>query len=351
MRQDHERLVTELEDLSAINQDVTARQSSTSPTSTQPLDEGVHALVDAARMYYEQELSQQEIASKLGKSRPTISRMLAEARRVGIVQIDIHVPEERSPTLERALQDRFGLSDVRVQLLPKGDASPADTLGQAAATYLQAIMRDGMTVGVSNGRTLAATAKYLRPERSLQLSIVQIIGALGDDNPRIDGPDIARSLADAYDADCRFLHVPLLVESVAVKQTLVRDRNISQTLRMGAAADVALLGVGTLDTADRSPIFDGFLSASEMAQLRDADAVGHVCGEFYTRSGERAPVDINDRTIAIGLSALRKIPTVIAVAGGATKAEAILGAIRGGYFNTLITDDRAAIRMLGMEAM
>ena len=327
-----------------------AEDSSTSATDPHAIEEGVHGLVDVARMYYEQELSQQEIASRLGKSRPTISRMLSEARRVGIVRIDVCAPEERSPSLERSLTDRFGLHEVQVQVLKRGDVDPADTLGQAAASYLQAIMRDGLTVGVSNGRALAATARYLRPERSLQLTVVQIIGALGNDNPRIDGPDIARSLADAYDTDCRFLHVPLLVESTEVKQTLLRDRNISQTLRMGAHADVAIVGVGTLDPADRSPIFEGFLSATEIAQLRSAGAVGHVCGEFYTKTGDRARVDINERTIAIGLNALRKIPTVLAVAGGASKAEAILGAIRGRYFNTLITDDGAAVRMLEMDA-
>ena len=118
---------------------------------------------------------------------------------------------------------------------------------------------------------------------------------------------------------------------------------------MGADADIALVGVGTLDPDDRSPIFEGYLSAEEIESIFEAGAIGHVCGEFYTAAGERAAVDINDRTIAIGLDALRKIPTVIAVAGGATKAPAILGALRGGYLNTLITDDRAAVRMLEME--
>lgn len=313
------------------------------------VDDAVQELVTVARMYYEDELSQQEIAHLLHKSRPTISRMLKAARSQGIVTIDIRAPADRSRSLELALQERFGLNVVRVLLMPKGELDSTDRLGRAAANYLQLILRDGLTVGVSNGRTLAATARYLRPERSLQLSVVQIIGALGNENPRIDGPDIARSLADAYDTDCRYLHVPLLVESVSVKETLIRDRNISQTLRMGADADVALVGLGSLDPQDRSPIFDGFLLPSDIAGIQKAGAVGHCCGEFYTLEGQLAPIDINSRTIAIGLGALRKIPTTIAVAGGATKAASIIGAIRGGFINTLITDDRAAVRILEME--
>lgn len=45
---------------------------------------------------------------------------------------------------------------------------------------------------------------------------------------------------------------------------------------------------------------------------------------------------------SIELEQLRKVPKVIVVAGGAEKAEAILGALRGGYVDILITDEAAA---------
>jgi deoxyribonucleoside regulator len=313
------------------------------------VDESTQELVTVARLYYEDELSQQEIAVRLKKSRPTVSRMLKAARSQGIVSIDIRAPYDRSRALEHALQERFDLTAVRVVVMPRGELDSTDRLGRAAASYLQHVLRDGLTVGVSNGRTLAASARYLRPEQALQLRIVQIIGALGTENPRIDGPDIARSLADAYDTDCRFLHVPLLVESVQVKETLLRVRNIAQTLKLGAEADIALIGIGALDSEQLSPIFDGFLTANDLERLREAGAIGHVCGEFYRADGTRAAVDINDRTIGIGLDALRAIPTVIAIAGGASKARSIAGAARGRLLNSLITDDRAAVRMLEME--
>ena len=316
--------------------------------AAQSSEEQTHALVAAARMYYEQELSQDEIAARLGKSRPTVSRMLTAARRQGIVHIDIRVPLERSVPLERALQERFKLKDARVVLAPSGDPDSADHLGRAAAAYLESTLRDGMTLGVSNGRSLAAAARFLQPENAVQISVVQILGALGHDNPAIDSPDVARAFGVAYDAPCRYLHLPLLVESAAIKQTLLRGHNISQTLRMGAGADVVLVGVGTLDPTNRSPIFEGLITQKEITRVRQAGAIGHICGEFYTATGARADVDINERIISIGLSAVKMVSTVVAVAGGASKAAAVVAGIRGGYFNTLITDDRAAERMLRM---
>jgi DNA-binding transcriptional regulator LsrR (DeoR family) len=299
-------------------------------------------------MYYEQDMSQEEIARTLGKSRPTISRMLAAAREQGIVHIDIRVPLDRAENLERALTERFGLSDCRVVVAPRGEAGSVDHLGRVAADYLQLILQDGMTLGVSNGRTLASTAKYLAPKRALHLDVVQIIGALGNEDSAIDGPDIARALAAAYEARCRYLHVPLLVDDARMRNMLLRDRRVSEVLQAGAAADVVLVGVGTQDSRDRSPLFKGFLTEDEIAAIRQAGGVGHICGEHYSAAGDRLSIDVNDRTVGIGLAALANVPRVIAVAGGAVKAPAIAAGVAGGYLDTLITDDRAAARMLQM---
>ena len=127
-------------------------------------DEQVHALVRAARMYYEENLPQDEIAGGLNKSRPTVSRMLAAARERGIVHIEIKVPLDRVEDLEQALVERFGLTECRVVAAPSGVSGSVDHLGRAAADYLQLILQDGMTLGVSYGRALAATAKYLEPK-------------------------------------------------------------------------------------------------------------------------------------------------------------------------------------------
>lgn len=305
-----------------------------------------HALVRAARMYYEQDMSQEAIARELGKSRPTISRMLAAAREQGIVHIDIRVPFDRSEPMERALSERFGLADCRVVMAPRGEVGSVDHLGHAAAEYLQLVLRDGMTLGVSNGRTLASTAKYLEPKRALHLDVVQIIGALGSEDAAIDGPNIARALAAAYDARCRYLHVPLLVDDARTRDMLLRDRRVSEVLQMGTEADVALIGVGTQDPRDRSPLFNGFLTDQDVTAIREAGGVGHICAEHYSAAGERLSISFNDRIMSIGLGALKEIPRVIAVAGGVTKAPAIAAGISGGYIDTLITDDAAAARML-----
>jgi DNA-binding transcriptional regulator LsrR (DeoR family) len=303
------------------------------------------ALVQAARMYYEQDLSQSQIAERMGRSRPTVSRLLATARDQGIVRIEIRVPQERNESLERALVRRLGLVDCRVMAASGGAQSVDESLGRGAAAYLKALLQDGMTVGISSGRSLAATARFLEPNHSVHLEVVQIIGALTTDDATIDTPDIARALASAYDARCRYLHVPLMMDSVQARDMLVRDRNVAATLQLAAHADVVVVGIGTLNR-DRGPLLEGLLSPKEVAAISAAGGVGHICGEHYDLAGKRLDIDINDRVVGIGLGALRRIPRGVAVAGGTMKAPAIIGAVRGRYFDTLITDERAANAIL-----
>ncbi|MDR1824671.1 MAG: sugar-binding transcriptional regulator [Bifidobacteriaceae bacterium] len=313
---------------------------------TRAQEDQLQSLVQAARLYYEENLSQEQIAGRLGKSRPTVSRMLAAAKEQGIVRIEIRVPMQRMEALERALVRRLGLVDCRVVVAPRGDPGSVEHLGRAAAGYLQVLLQDGMTVGVSQGRALAATAKYLEPNRAQHLEVVQIIGAMAAENLNTDSPGIARALAKAYEATCRYLHVPLVVDDAHTRDVLMRDRSLAQILQLATRADVALIGIGTLDPRDRSPLFDGLLSGKEASAIRAAGGVGHICGEHFDAQGRRLDIDINNRVVGIGLGALRRIPRVVAMAGGAAKAQAMVAAARGGFYDTLITDDKAAARIL-----
>ncbi len=96
----------------------------------------------------------------------------------------------------------------------------------------------------------------------------------------------------------------------------------------------------------------GYFSVRELAALRERGAVGDVCTRPYTRDG--LPVDeaLQRRIVAVEFEDLRRIPTVVAVAGGLEKAEAILGLLRGDLVDVLVTDHvaaRAVLRSLRAE--
>jgi len=319
-----------------------------SPTSTAPSEDDYSLLVEVAKLYYEDGFNQAQIGQQLQMSRSTVSRLLKGARDKGVVKITIDYKWVRDSALERDLGGAFGLEQVRVLRADgRSEDEMIDGLGYLAAHYLDSVVCSGLVLGVSYGRSVAATIRHVTPRHTEDVAVLQIIGALGSGNPLQDGPDLARQLANKYAASYRYLHAPLLVESVETRDRLLQEPLVKDLLQTAREADVVLTGVGPL-TADASGlIFRGYLGKADLEKLKKAGSSGHICAQFYDPDGQPVAAGVNERAITIGLDALRKIEKVVVVAGGVEKVRALGGALRGGYVDVLVTDDVAARGVLG----
>ncbi len=324
-----------------------------SPTSTAPSEDDYSLLVEVAKLYYEDGLNQAQIGQQLQLSRSTVSRLLKGARDKGVVKITIDYKWVRDSALERDLSGAFGLGQVRVLRADgRSEDEMIDGLGYLAANCLDGVVSSsavsgGLVLGVSYGRSVAATIRHVTPRHTENVAVLQIIGALGSGNPLQDGPDLARQLANKYAATYRYLYAPLLVESAETRDRLVQEPLVKDLLETAREADVVLTGVGPL-TADASGlIFRGYLGKTDLEKLKKAGSSGHICAQFYDPDGQPVAAGVNERAITIGLDALRRIETVMIVAGGVGKVKALGGALRGGYADVLVTDDVAARGVLG----
>lgn len=312
--------------------------------------ERTELLAQIASLYYEDDLTQVEIGHRIGISRATVSRLLHEAREAGVVQITVHYPWKTDSEIEHDLIARFHLRQARVL---DGRGQPYDEilrgLGVLAARYMEGILAESTTLGISWGTAVYSTVRALRPDRRLPITVVQMIGAVGTGDSRIDGPDLARLLADVYGGEYRYLHAPLVVEEAHVREMLLQEPRIRETLSLARRADVALVGIGSLVPEVSSLLRAGYLDREALARLHAQGAVGDVCARHYDAQGCVLDVELNQRIVGIELEGLHDIKQVIGVAGGATKAEAILGALLGGHVNVLVTDDAAARKVLALD--
>lgn len=306
-------------------------------------------LAHVAHYYYEERLTQDEIGRRINASRSTVSRLLQQATDRGIVRIIIDYPWERDHELEERLISRFHLREAQV-LLSKGrdDDTVRGGMGVLAARLIDQKMADGTILGISYGRSLACTVAALDPSHRSAIKVVPIIGALGADNPMIDGPELARRIAQAYGGEFRHLPAPLLVDDVRTRNALLQSPQIYDILSLARRADVVLMGIGALAEGASSLIWAGYLNDRELAWLHDQGATGHMVGQFFDAEGQYLDVDVNQRSVGIGIKTLSSAECVIAVAGSKAKAEAILGALRGRYLNVLVTDDAAARQVLAL---
>ena len=303
-------------------------------------------LARVASLYYEYDLNQQEIADRLRISRSNISRLLKEAKEKGLVEIRIHRRIPTVPALETALSQRFNLK--RVMIVENSDYGYDDRLaaaGQLAAWYLEEIIQPGTVIGISWGTGVASAVSAVAPHRHLGIDVVQMIGSVGTVASVIDGPELARQLANKLGGSYYYLHAPLFVDSPMTRNTFLEQPVISETLRRAGDAQVALVGIGTTAPGASSFLRAGHLSEIQLKDMRERGMVGETTGKHFDINGG-AQFDLNDRVIAVPLDSLKQIPDVVAVACGLLKTRAILGALRGGYINALATDSQTAQAVL-----
>ncbi len=317
-------------------------------------DQRDELLADVAEMYYIEDLTQAEISRQIDLTRSAVSRMLTEARNKGIVEINVRRPLRFDSDLEATFKKRFGLQAVHV-LTGQRDSNYDKLrrqLGLAAASVLKDLLRPRMSCGVAWGTTVSATIEALDTRQSLQVQIVQLVGVLRSNSHAFNAQALVDIMASKLGGEGTYLYSPFIVENATTAHSIRNISDVHENLEIGKQCDIALMGIGTvLDPLYSSLYQGGHISLETLEQLRLDGAVGDVGGVHIDINGNPAGGDFNERMVGITGPDLLAIPTRLAVAGGVAKAAAILGALRGGYTNLLVTDSQTAQAVLEQDSV
>jgi deoxyribonucleoside regulator len=303
--------------------------------------EKLYKVIEAAKLYYLLDYNQNEIAKILGVSRPTVSRLLQQAKADGIVQINIMDPTENVMALANQLEKKFNLKKAIVASIPQFENHIIKNyLGEKAANYLNEIVKDQDVIGVTWGTTLYHIAIELKQKFVKDVKVVQLKGGVSHSETNTYASEILYLFGKAYNTTPHHLPLPAIVDHVVVKQAMEADRHIKRILELGKEANIALFTIGTVKTD--SLLFQmGYFTESDQDSLYEK-AVGDICSRFFDKNGEICNESLNERTLGVNLNDLRQKEYSILVAGGPNKIEGIYGALKGQYANVLITDQFTA---------
>lgn len=305
-------------------------------------------LDDAARagwLYYIAGKTQDEIAGLMGISRQAAQRLVSLAVSERLIRVWMDHPIARCLELATALTDRFGLRQAEVVPTDHDTEGGTVGLGEAGAAEITRWLKrpDPIVMAVGTGRTLKAAVDNLPPITSPEHRIVSLTGNIGPDGTA-SYYNVIFSMAETIEARHFPMPLPVFVASAEERARLHELALIRATLSLAAAADVAFVGVGEMD--DTAPLFlDGFVSREELAALRDAGAVGEICGWVFDAEGRLVEGERYRRTASAPLPP-RDRATVIALAKGRKKLPALRAALGGGIVNGLITDEATAEALL-----
>jgi deoxyribonucleoside regulator len=311
-------------------------------------------MANVAYMYYEENLSQEGISKKYKYSRSTISRLIKEARNRGIVEIRVNYPVLRSLDLESRLKQLFGLKAAFV--LSIGGCNYPQTqlmIGRTAAAFLDRELADESVLAVSWGTTIYNVSIALAPRFCPRIKVVQMTGSTNHDDPAIDGARIAQAIAQTLGARAYPLYAPYVVKDASTGIALMKEKEIRDVIDLVGQSDLALVGIGSVDPSISTWVTAGYLRPDEVSDISKCGAVGFICSRHYDIRGKILDLELDRRVIGIDLESLAsgRDRVVIGVAGGPKKAPAILGGLRGGFLDVLVTDNTTAEMVLSLDGM
>ena len=296
--------------------------------------------------YYVGNLTQQEIADRMGLTRLRVNRAIGQARADGSVSIDLRLPLTECVALAEALAARYHLADAAV--VPDLDQPDERrrVIGEEVSRMLARLVRDGQGVGIGWGRTLRASLARL-PRQSFGRSwVVALMGGLTRGSG-INTFEVSTQFADALGAECWYLAAPLYCPSEESRAALLAHGELADVMRRAREVEVALVTCGDLSAS--SLIASMPMVQAHQDGLRAAGAVGDVLGTFLDAEGAPVAHPLNRQVVALAPAELARAAHSILASGGLGKLPVMRAVLRAGYVNRLVTDATCARALLDAD--
>ncbi|WP_345750479.1 sugar-binding transcriptional regulator [Microbacterium rhizophilus] len=303
------------------------------------------AALAASQKYYMQDMTMEAIASELGVSRSSVSRLLAYARESGIVDIRITSPVEGGSALEREIRDRF-LVSAHVVPMPStvSEVDRLERVAMTAARLLPQFVDSHMTVGVAWGSTLSALSRHLPSKELHNVTVVQLNGAGNMQTTGIEyASEILQRFGEAFGARVQQFPVPAFFDDPATRAAMWRERSTRRVLEIQARMDLAVFGVGSPAADVPSRVYaGGYLDRDDFRSLAEDHAIGDVATVFYRADGTWRDIRVNARATGPDLERLRRVPRRVCVAAGVHKAASLRSAMAARLVTDVVVDEALA---------
>ncbi|EJH2229839.1 sugar-binding transcriptional regulator [Salmonella enterica] len=307
-------------------------------------------LTEIAVAYYCDEITQEEIANKFGLSRIKVGRLLKRAKEEGIVEINVRYHPVFSTQLEKQLKERFPVSRALIALDHHDEEEQRRQVASLVSAYLNNVLKDNVVVAVGQGRNVASVAESSGVIQGRDCRFICGIGGTHRPGDVINADHISRLLAKKFGGSSESLYAPAYVENIQLKELLLHNGTIKETLDRARKADIALVGIGDMNEESYMVKLGWFTPHEINDASLNQGVIGDIAGhDFFNARGEHVNTVMDNRVIGLSVEELRQIPCVIAIASENTKAMAIMGALRTGAIDIIATSARNIRTILSLS--
>jgi DNA-binding transcriptional regulator LsrR (DeoR family) len=305
------------------------------------MNEELHDLLKVARLYYNENYTQQKIAKKMSLSRIKIHRMLIKAKNEGLVQIYIHDPAENYSELEILFEKIYGLRECVIVPSSSDNETVYAYMGKALSRILEYNLRSDSYFGVGWGTTIRGVAENVNLKDKVKARIIPMFGGLSSSVEHIHSNSIAALLAAKVGGIAYVLNCPAIVENPEAKSLFMNESTVQEVFAKTGSISTAIVSISHVGE-DMTIRRLNIVSREDSEELLENEIIGDVNANFFNRSGRLVHNKLEDRMINMKIDDLARNRNVIGIAFGSKKAMAIKTALNAGLLNTLITDKETA---------
>ena len=297
-------------------------------------------LTKVAWYYYIEGYTQQEIGEYLSIPRLRVNRLLDKARKAGIIQFSVREGDSKRMIVERELITQFGLKDAFVVPSPLNEQDINESVAQAAAMYIHERLEKTGYINMGYGDTSSRILNHLANICEFPVNVVSLTGGVNYYLPN--------TRSSIVNAKLYLTPAPLLMASEDIVKAMEQEPSVKQIRHMATLAQMSIVGIGGVDS-NATLLTNGTLNHSDVLLLSMQGAVGDMLCHFIDKDGNVIQSSLERRLMSTPLEQLKEMNNSIGVAGGSTKSEAILAALKGNYLDVLITDETTATNVLRLK--
>lgn len=303
------------------------------------IDREEHQLIlEVAVKYYLEDKTQSQIGKELSISRSKVSRLLTKGRLNRIIEININYDSLDFKLLKNQLKQKF---DVRNVLITKTVSDKEATLREVcklAARELETHLHNDLTMGISWGRHIEMLSKYLDNHNYNKIRIVEMFGAIGSKVNKVDTQSVSRRICDKLNANLYSLPAPIFILDKVGRKEVMNSIAVKSTLNKIDECELILTSIGTIEGDPQQTLWHEYLQDEMKDEVRKKGGAGFILAHFFDKEGQFFNNVLNDSVVGIETEKI-KDKKIFAIASGVNKAKAILGALRGGFLDTLVSDE------------
>ncbi|MFF2449089.1 sugar-binding transcriptional regulator [Neobacillus sp. NPDC058068] len=294
-------------------------------------------IIKVAWKYYNEGMTQNEIAESLNLSRMKVIKYLDIAKANNIIQFKINLDKFVDIDLQNKIKQHYQLQDIYI--VPASNQNSLDSLSKAAAHYIEDRITSDTMINVGYGQAVSRTLGHLHISTKYKVTFVSLSGGV-----KFYIPTAIESSSDYYTPP-HFNHyimpAPLVVSTGHLAKQLINEKPIKKIFEMIPYSNITIIGIGAVNE-QATIVKEEYLNTNEIEIIKSLGAVGDLLSQFYDINGKVIDYKLHKQLVSTDINLLKSLNHVVAVAGGLEKREAIIGALTGGYIDVLITDEEVA---------